>query len=105
MWITFCNIVAKSHIEYVSEDIMEIKNQKLILENRQKLNLTGVDKVDNITPTLVCCKVGGDSLNIEGENMEVTRLDVEAGNVEIVGQINAIKYAVEKKSLIKRIFK
>ena len=37
--------------------------------------------------------------------MEVTKLDVEQGVVEIAGEINSIQYLGEKKSLLKRIFK
>ena len=47
----------------------------------------------------------GRALIVMGKDLSVKRLDVVEGIAEIVGEINEIKYAHEKKSLLSRIFK
>ena len=81
------------------------KNHKIILENRKNLSLSGIDKVNTITPTELNVQINGTSLVVEGEGMEIVKLDVDAGIVEVSGQINALRYLGEKKSILKRLFK
>ncbi|MBO5102726.1 MAG: sporulation protein YabP [Clostridia bacterium] len=81
------------------------KCHNIVLENRRKLCISGVEKVDNVSPMHFSCVVVGTEMHVEGKEMEVTKLDVEQGVVEIAGEINSIQYLGEKKSLLKRIFK
>ena len=81
------------------------KGHKVVLENRNNLCITGIDKVDNVSPTHFSCITMNTKMHIEGQDMQVVKLDVEQGVVEITGQIDSIRYSGEKKSLIKRLFK
>lgn len=80
-------------------------HHKIICENRNSLCITGVEKADNASPTQFSCVVLGRELHISGHEMTVKRLDVTEGIVEICGEIDEIKYASEKKPLLKRLFK
>ena len=83
-----------------------IHNQhKLICENRNNLCISGVEKADNASPTHFSCVVLGRELQINGKDLTVKRLDVNEGIVELAGEIDEIKYATEKKPLLKRLFK
>lgn len=81
------------------------KCHKVVLENRNTLSVTGIDKVDNVSPTHFSCVTMNTEMHVEGQDMQVIKLDVEQGVVEISGQIDSIKYSGEKKSIIKRLFK
>lgn len=84
------------------------KNSKIVLNNRQNLTITGIDRVYSANDTLLSLEVSGDNLVVDGSNMQVVKLDIDAGIMEIKGLINIIKYANGKKSarhLLGRIFK
>ncbi|MCI5797057.1 MAG: sporulation protein YabP [Firmicutes bacterium] len=82
-------------------------DNKLTLVNRKILNLTGIEKVVGISDSELLVEVDGVALSVQGSNMEVKKLDVESGILEIEGLINNIKYFDKKQKLnfIKRIFK
>lgn len=81
------------------------KHHKIIYENMKNICLTGVEKADNATPTHFSCICMGRELHIIGKDMSVKKLDVAEGVAELEGEITEIKYAGEKKSLLKRLFK
>ncbi len=83
----------------------KFKNHRLVCEDRKSLCITGVEKADNATPTQFSCIVLGRPLIVTGKGLSVKRLDIVEGIAELAGEINEIKYAHEKKSLLSRIFK
>ena len=82
-------------------------DNKLILLNQTCLTLTGIKKAITLNETSLHLELENNSVQILGSNMEVKKLDVEAGVLEVVGTISQIKYvfAKEKLSVLKRIFK
>ena len=80
---------------------------KLTLLNRKILTLTGVEKVFETNENKVQVKVSGSNLLINGEGLNISRLDVETGLIEIEGLINDFKYTTRetKTNLFKKIFK
>ena len=80
-------------------------NHTLICENRQKLTLTGVQKVESSTPTQFSCVINGNLMTVLGKNLHIKKLDLQAGTLELDGEINSIKYLNEKKNFLKRLFK
>ena len=98
-------------------EVLEDKNIKkqektfnesqLTLINRLKLLITGVEKVYETNDSKIQLKASGSNLLILGENLNISRLDVDAGNVDIEGKINEIKYLTSenKGGFFKKIFK
>lgn len=80
---------------------------RVCLINRKSLSLTGIEKVIGINENGLLVEVEGSSLSVSGRNLEVKKLDVESGNLEIEGNIDTIKYLDKKEKLgfFKRIFK
>ena len=78
---------------------------KISLDNRENLMMTGVIKVENINTEIINCKLNGSNICITGKDLHIAKLDVNTGEVLLVGQIECIKYAGEKQSFFKRIFK
>ncbi len=82
-------------------------NSQVILQNRNILSITGVEKVYETTTRGVQLKVAGSNMCISGEGLNISKLDVETGNIQIDGLINEIKYssAQNKENIFKKIFR
>ncbi len=95
-------------MEHITNIINEKKfnSSKLVVDNRKKLSLTGVEKAISSNETNMVFVVGGTKVFITGQNLHIERLDVETGLLELDGQIDSIKFgAGQSKGLLKRIFK
>ncbi len=81
---------------------------KVEIKNQKELIITGVTRVDASSPTSCSLQVGDTTLMVMGEGMNVKRLDVTEGVLEVGGKILGLKYSGGKKyqeSILKRIFK
>lgn len=83
------------------------KDNKVILLNRKNLTITGVKKVLTVSESSISLLLDSSSMSILGDEMEVKKINVEEGLLEIQGNINSIKYLgiKEKLGFLKRIFK
>ncbi len=83
------------------------KDNKIILINQQNLTITGIKKVLAVSEISISLLIESSTLHISGEKMEVKKLDVESGLLEVEGKVNGLKFftAREKLNFFKRIFK
>lgn len=81
--------------------------ENILIEERKKITINGATRVISSSSTQAIIEVNNSNLLICGNNIEVTKLDLENNIVEFSGDINSLKYTKkpEKRSLIKRIFK
>ena len=81
--------------------------QSLYLEDRKILKLSGATKVISSTNTQAVVEMSENHIVVTGNNLEITKLDLENKEVSFSGEVNSIKFTqkVEKKSLFKRLFK
>ncbi|MTI71263.1 MAG: sporulation protein YabP [Firmicutes bacterium] len=86
-------------------------NQSIIMENREKLSISGVEHVDSFDDnTIVVATVKG-LMTIKGESLNISKLNLDDGNVKIEGTINIIEYSKSQTSksknsgLLKKMFK
>ena len=84
--------------------------QNLILENRQKLSISGVLDVLSFDDQVVIVETELGLLNIKGENLRINKLSIDTSEVIIEGDIYSLLYSdksSDKKgsSLIGKIFK
>lgn len=81
-------------------------SQIITLENRNKLTITGVEKMISVKPDLLQISTNMGNLQILGENMEMSKLDLDQKIVEVAGRINQIRFLDDKKQpIFKRIFR
>ncbi len=78
---------------------------KLILEERKRLNMTGVESVDSFSDTIIKLTVGGSQSQIGGERLKILTYNKSTGALTVDGFINEIKYNSKKQPLLKRLFK
>lgn len=68
----------------------------LIIENREKVRITSVNKAERFSDTEVLVYTENGDLIIKGNNLEVERFEALGGDAEIVGHIESIAYLSEK---------
>ena len=84
--------------------------QNLILENRQKLSISGVNDVLRFDDQVVMVDTELGLLTVKGENLKINKLSIDTSEVIVEGDINYLSYSEnsgekEKTSLISKIFK
>ena len=81
-------------------------SQKLILENRQDLAVTGVSDVVSFDENGAVLETVNGMLIIDGEALHVTQLDIKNGNVSVEGKVNGLLFSDGKNNKgRKRLFK
>lgn len=89
---------------------VEEKKSNLVLENRKRLALTGVVEVISFNETVIMLNTCLGSMTIKGEGLRMNKLDVQNGEVMIVGTINSCIYSgveikKDEESIFKKLFK
>ena len=84
--------------------------QNLILENRSKLNMSGVIDVLSFDDQIVIVETELGLLNVKGENLRINKLSLDTSEVIVEGEIYSLAYSdrgPDKKSggLMGKIFK
>jgi len=79
----------------------------ITLTDRTILSVTEVDEVVSFDDTIVTLSIGEKLLNVSGNNLTVTKLSLQDGEVVINGEIDAVVYfeQTKKKSLLGRLKK
>ena len=93
----------KSSIQSNPKPNME---HSLTLVDRKHLTITGVEKVVSVKPDLLQLKSTAGDMVVTGQNIEVTKLDLEQHTLSLNGKFDSIKYNDNNKTpLLKKIFK
>ena len=85
--------------------------QNLILENREKLTITGVVDVLSFDDQIVIIETQLGLLTIKGEDLRINKLSIDSLEVIIEGQIYNMGYSTDEigkkssESLLGKIFK
>ena len=66
---------------------------QLILQDRMRLELSGVTEVDDFDDTSVNCRTSLGRLSINGSGLRLQRLDMDGTALSIEGRIDAIHYS------------
>jgi len=89
---------------------IEDENSNLVLENRKKLSITGVNEVISFNDQAIILTTNLGSLTLKGKNLKMNKLDVQNGDVMITGKINSFEYSEKentksKDSILSRLFR
>ncbi len=93
-----------------AEEIQENKRpQHLILENREKLTVTGVTDVDSFDEKTVVLFTDIGELTVTGHDLHINRLDVDAGELTMQGTVDGMEYRAQQVKpqggLLTRLFR
>ena len=88
-------------------EMPKAKKHTLMLDNRAKLVMTGVEDVNGFNEETVSVKTSCGTLIIKGEKLHIDKLNLETGDVSIDGKINAMKYIGSdmSRSKLSRLFR
>ena len=85
--------------------------QNLILENRGKLSISGVNDVLSFDDQVVMVDTELGLLTVKGENIRINKLSLDTSEVIIEGEISSLVYSQNKQdknsggTLLSKIFK
>ena len=78
--------------------------QNIILENRRRMSVSGVEEVLAFDERMVEMKTALGELRVQGEELRVEKLTVDDGELVICGHIALVAYAEPAQSLRQRLF-
>ena len=78
----------------------------LSLENREKLNITGVEDVKGFDENIIILITALGNLNIRGQDLHIDKIDLDTGKLELRGLIQELSYEEPAKAskLWQRLF-
>lgn len=88
----------------VNQEKNNVSNESLLLTNRKNLKLEGVLEVLSSSDNFLMLKMKDTVLSINGENINILKLDVTLGSLEAEGKFNCFKYG-KSGNIFKRLFK
>lgn len=82
-------------------------NEKVTIVNRNEIEIQGSNRVIASTAKEAVVELENGVMVISGNNLEVTKLDLENKEVKFSGTISNVKFTEkhEKVGLLKRLFK
>lgn len=85
---------------WVAEDkkIVKAKAQNLILENREKLSITGVIDVESFNDECVVIDTELGMLIVRGEDLRINKLNIDNSELNIEGDIYLLEYSYKDDS-------
>ena len=95
----------------MDEKIKTAKSHKIMIDNRRKAEITGVNDVISFDLNTILLETDYGMVTIKGSNLHVNRLSVEKGEVDIDGKLDGINYSdisnytKKGESFISRMFK
>lgn len=82
------------------------KPSKIVITNQNSVLITGISKVNSSTENEISAVLNGQIMNITGNKLSVSKLDVDSGILEAEGEIHQIKFGGkrQKENFFKRVF-
>lgn len=94
------------------EDVKKINSfQNIVLENREKLSITGILDVFNFDDQIIIIETELGLLTIKGEGLKINKLSLDTSDFIVDGKITSLSYSdsekiVKKnKNILSKIFK
>ena len=82
------------------------KSHTLMLDNRSKLSLTGVEDVSGFNEEAVSVRTTDGTLIIRGSGLHIDKLNLDSGDVSIEGRVDAMQYIGNgSKSKLSKLFR
>ncbi len=80
----------------------------IIMENRSKISISGVENAESYNESEVVLHTSKGILMIKGEGMNLSKLNLDSGEITVNGRIVLLEYAEPKKnggSFLSKIFR
>lgn len=93
------------------EELKRNNFQNIVLENREHLSLTGIIDVFSFDDQIIIIETELGLLTITGEELKISKLNLETSDFVVDGKIDSISYSTESltnkknKGILNKIFK
>lgn len=94
------------------EDSKKINSfQNIVLENREKLNITGILDVFSFDDQIIIVETELGLLTIKGTDLKINKLSIDTSDFVVDGKINSLMYSdsdvsiKKNKNILSKIFK
>ena len=87
---------------------LRMRSHSIHMDDRRLLSVTGVKHVDSFNEYEIDLITDAGDLRIEGRDLHISKLDLDAGQVVLEGEIIALEYSDEEEprgSIFSRMFK
>ncbi len=83
------------------------KRHSVMIDNRAKLVITGVEDVKGFNDTAVSLETTAGGLLIKGDDLHIDSLNLETGEVSVDGTLNAMQYTGSQngKTKLSKLFR
>ena len=78
----------------------KFQDHNIIIENRAKLNVSGVCDVVSFDEETILLKTVMGKITVKGENLRITSFDNEIGDLIAEGKIHAVVYMSDDKESV-----
>lgn len=82
-----------------------IEQNTLLLEDRKKLTLSGVEAVNGFSENVINLTIKGESFKAIGEKLKIVSFNKSNGNFIAEGEFIELKFGAKHTPLLKKIFK
>ncbi|MBU5257281.1 sporulation protein YabP [Tissierella praeacuta] len=92
----------------MTENKIKIRNQNIMVEDREKMTVTGVEQVESFNDNTIILTTVKGGMTIKGEGLNIAKLNLDDGSVKIEGKINGVNYMNKEgtpKNIMGKIFK
>ncbi len=85
--------------------------QNVVLENREKMNVTGIVDVLSFDDQIIIIETELGLLTIKGEDLKINKLSIDTSDFIVEGRINSLIYSnadtnmPKSKNILSKIFK
>ncbi len=85
--------------------------QNIVLENREKMNVTGIVDVLSFDDQIIIIETELGLLTIKGEDLKINKLSIDTSDFIVEGKINSLIYSnadsgmPKSKNILSKIFK
>lgn len=80
----------------------------VVMENRKRLNISGVSDVDSFDEQMIAVFTDMGELTIKGSDLHIIKLSVETGDLTVEGSIYGLVYADDgpkKEGFLSKVFR
>lgn len=70
-----------------------LRTHTMLMENREKVTITGVDDVDNFNESEVNLMTGAGYITLKGSDLHISKLSLDEGQLIVEGHIEGVEYS------------
>lgn len=92
----------------MDENKVKFKSQNIIIEDRARMSITGVEQVENFNDNTITLTTVNGGMIIKGEDLNISKLNLDDGNVKIDGRVNGVSYSdkdISPRNIMGKLFK